>query len=244
MKRILTTITVAVGASLLLAACAAEGGPETADATEAASEPAPSSAMPSPTPTPTHEAAPLSESALATVFTDVMFVPDEFETTADLLDSVYPGLTVSDRACLAPFGADWESAVSADGGSIEFGTSKDRSMTAALVSAADSATSTELLAQAEDALTRCATGDDLFALNGTPVTTTVEPIDLTLDEADESLEWQVSGDVGGAPFTLVGATVRVGDDVLAVVGWDPSTNSDYVPLAAQAFMDELAKAHG
>ncbi|GAA3646192.1 hypothetical protein [Microbacterium marinilacus] len=243
MKRTLTTMAVAASAALLLAGCSAadepDGAAETTSPAASASAPAPSSSS-----TPSEPVSePLTDAQLATVFETIMFGPDEYDTTAELLDSIYPGLAVSDRSCLAPFGAEWESAAG-DGGTAEFGTSTDRSMTAVVVSAAGAAAADELLAQSEDALTRCADGEELFTMQGEPVTTTVEPYDLALTGADDSLGWKVSGDVAGSSFTLIGSTVRVGDEVLALVGWDPSTNTDYVPRATQMFVDELAGARG
>jgi hypothetical protein len=65
------------------------------------------------------------------------------------------------------------------------------------------------------------------------------PTDVALTGTDEAIGWDVTGTVGGQSFTLVGITARVGGNVLALVGWDPATNTANVPLAAQMFVDEL-----
>jgi hypothetical protein len=88
-------------------------------------------------------------------------------------------------------------------------------------------------------LTRCAEGTGLFVKQGMEVQTTVAQGDVALTGTDEAIGWDVTGTVGGQSFTLVGITARVGGNVLALVGWDPATNTANVPLAAQMFVDEL-----
>ena len=154
-----------------------------------------------------------------------------------LLDSVYPGLTASDPSCLSPFGVGWDGA--APDGALEFGTSNDRSMTTVVASTGDDDAASALVAEASDALTRCADGTALFTMQGQPVQTTVETTEPTLTGTDESLGWRVTGTVGGGSFTLVGLTARVGGDAVAVVGWDPSSNATNVPLETQMFVDAL-----
>ncbi|MFS0713981.1 hypothetical protein ABC195_08845 [Microbacterium sp. 2P01SA-2] len=180
----------------------------------------------------------LDRGELADLFSGIQFRPAEYDSTAAMLESIYPGLTVSDAACLAPFGAGWESS----GDAVEWGTSNDRSMTAVVASAADDSAAEELVAQAEAAIARCADGQELFAMQGVPVTTSVEPFELAVTGADDVRGWRVTGDVGGSPFTLVGATVRSGQNALALVGWDPATSEDYVPQATQLFVDRISRA--
>ncbi len=191
-------------------------------------------------PSPSPEAiAQASQAELDALFTSVQFVPGEYGTTGELLDSIYPGLTTDDVTCLAPFGAGWEQGAESADAPIAFGTSNDRSMTAVLVSTGDEATAGDLLAQATEALDRCAESENLFTLMGMPVSTQLSSADPEVSGTDETVGWRVTGEVGGAPFTLVGTTVRVGGDVLALVGWDPATNEANVPLATQAFVDGL-----
>lgn len=208
---------------------------------EMSSSSAPTTAAPTPSASDATANAdvPLSASDLEALFIGIEFRPGEYDSTAAMLESIYPGLTVSDAACLAPFGAGWESGSS---GAVEFGTSNDRSMTAVVASTPSADDAASLLSEAEDAIARCADGQELFAMQGTPVTTTVEPFDLALSSGDESRGWRVTGDVGGAPFSLVGATVRVGQNTLALVGWDPQTNTEYVPMATQMFVDRIEAA--
>lgn len=174
---------------------------------------------------------------LSAVFRRIQFEPGEFDTTDAMLDSVYPGLTVSDASCLAPFGVGWDGDDTS--GPIAFGTSNDRSMTAVVASTGDVGAATDLVGDARDALTRCADGSELFTMDGQRVETTVAPMRSTLTGTDESLGWRIRGTVGGAPFTLVGLTGRVGGDVVALVGWDPASNTTNVPLASQMFVDDL-----
>jgi len=213
---------------LVLAGCSA-GEPEPTGAPE-------TSASPSATP---EAAAQATQAELDELFTSIQFTAGEYATTTELLDSIYPGLTAEDLTCLAPFGAGWEEGAEQDATPIAFGTSIDRSMTAVLVSTGDEQTATDLVAQATDALDRCAESENLFALQGTPVSTQLSPADPQVTGTDQTIGWRVTGDVGGSPFALVGTTVRVGGDVLALVGWDPSTNEDYVPRATQMFVDGL-----
>jgi hypothetical protein len=230
-----TRTTLPVGAAalvLLLTGCTGGAGDEPA-ATPAAT----TTATPTATATADASSPTLSDAELASVFTGIQFVPDEFDTTDQLLDSVYPGLTASDPSCLSPFGVGWDGA--APDGALEFGTSNDRSMTAVVASTGDADTASDLVADASDALTRCADGTALFAMQGMPVQTSVQTTEPTLTGTDESLGWRVTGTVGGGSFTLVGLTARVGGDVVAVVGWDPASNATNVPLATQMFVDAL-----
>ncbi|MEH3090038.1 MAG: hypothetical protein PGN24_10735 [Microbacterium arborescens] len=229
-------VVAALGVALLAGCTPTDATP--ADDAAVSSAPAPATGSPAPT---ADAAGAMSEADLEALFTGIQFRPGEYETTAEMLESIYPGLTVSDASCLAPFGAGWEATGDA---TVEFGTSNDRSMTAVVASSADEAAAEALVAQAEDAIARCADGQELFAMQGMPVTTTVSPFDLAVSGADESRGWQVAGDVAGSPFTLVGATVRVGQNTLAIVGWDPATNADYVAQATQLFVDRLAGAAG
>ncbi|GMA28072.1 hypothetical protein [Arenivirga flava] len=197
-------------------------------------------------PTAAHEQSPTPEAVaqatqaeLDAVFVSIRFVPGEYGTTGELLDSIYPGLMTDDVTCLAPFGAGWEQGAENADAPVAFGTSDDRSMTAVLVSTGDESTAGDLLAQATEALDRCAESENLFTLMGMPVSTQLSSADPEVSGTDETVGWRVTGDVGGAPFTLVGTTVRVGGDVLALVGWDPATNEANVPLATQAFVDGL-----
>lgn len=232
-------VAAAIGL-VALAGCAPADAPESAVSTIASAAPETSAATPSGA---ADEAATgsaaLSGADLEALFASIQFQPGQYDTTPAMLESIYPGLTVSDASCLAPFGAGWESAAT---GAVEFGTSNDRSMTAVVASTADAAAATDLFTQAEDAIARCADGQELFAMQGMSVTTSVEPFDLSLSGADESRGWRVTGDVGGTPFALVGATVRVGQNAIALVGWDPATNTDYVPQATQLFIDRLPAA--
>lgn len=229
-------IVAAIGL-VALAGCTPADAPESGASTSASA--APETSAPTPTAETETGSAALTDADLEALFTGIQFLPGQYDTTAAMLESIYPGLTVSDASCLAPFGAGWESA---GAGAVEFGTSNDRSMTAVVAATDDDAAAADLVAQAEDAIARCADGQELFAMQGTPVTTTVEPFDLALTGADESRGWRVTGDVGGSPFTLVGATVRVGQNAIALVGWDPATNTDYVPQATQLFIDRLPAA--
>jgi hypothetical protein len=234
-----TTMPVAAAAvvlALTLAGCS--GGDDTAGDTGTRT----SAPATSPTPTPsassaTNTATAHTDAELTAVFDRIQFKPGEFPSTDSMLDSVYPGLTVSDASCLAPFGVGWEK--SDDAGTVAFGTSNDRSMTAVVASTGDTAAATDLVGDARDALTRCADGTALFSMQGMPVETTVETTKPTITGTDEALGWRVRGTVGGNPFTLVGLTARVGGDVVALVGWDPASNSTNVPLATQMFVDAL-----
>ncbi|PZE58433.1 hypothetical protein DEJ24_10165 [Curtobacterium sp. MCPF17_001] len=238
-----TTMSVAAAAvvmALTLAGCS--GGDDSAgDAGTRTSTPVTSAPAASATPTASSSsgtsAAAHTDAELTSVFQRIQFKPAEFSSTDAMLDSVYPGLTVSDASCLAPFGVGWEK--SDDAGAVVFGTSNDLSMTAVVASTGDSAAATTLVGDARDALSRCADGTALFSMQGKPVETTVETTKPTLTGTDEALGWRVRGTVGGNPFTLVGLTARVDGDVVALVGWDQASNTTNVPLATQMFVDAL-----
>lgn len=227
---------IAVTGVLLLAlAGCASGGSEQADVAPTPSATAEPTATPEPTET--AEALPqLTDAELTSVFTGLQFVPDEYADTGAMVDSIYPGLTTSDVTCLTPFGLGWDADPAA---AVEFGTSNDRSMTAVISSTGDADTAAELVTASTDALERCASGTDLFEMQGMAVQTQVEQFDAGLTGTDEAVAFRVTGDVGGSPFALVGMTARVGGNVIALVGWDPETAEQYVPQATQMFVDEL-----
>jgi hypothetical protein len=213
---------------------------ESATPSSVASSTASATATPTPTATATPDAAAsLDQDELAAIFTGIQFLPGQYTDTSELLDSVYPGLTTSDLSCLAPFGVGWDADSTLTDATLEFGTSNDRSMTAVLSSTGDEAVATDLVAASQDAATRCAEGTGLFVMQGMEVQTTVVQGDVALTGTDEAIGWDVTGTVGGQSFTLVGITARVGGNVLALVGWDPRTNTSNVPLATQMFVDEL-----
>jgi hypothetical protein len=191
-------------------------------------------------PTATPESFPqLTDADLAGVFTGLQFIPDQYADTSELLNSIYPGLVTSDATCLTPFGAGWDTDPALADASLEFGTSNDRSMTAVISSSGNGAVAADLVANSVDALERCASGSDLFTMQGMAVETQVEQIDAGLTGTDEAVAFRVTGDVGGSPFSLVGMTARVGGNVIALVGWDPATSESYVPQATQMFVDKL-----
>ncbi|KSW19084.1 hypothetical protein [Cellulomonas sp. B6] len=226
--------------ALALTGCSSDDAPD--DAPEATTTTTAATTTPDPTPTPsaTEPAAPavdaLSDEDLTALFTRIQFPPGRYAGTTEMVQSVYPGLTVSDPACLAPFGLGWET--QAGDAAVVYGTSNDRSMTAVVVSAADPQVAQGLLTGADDALGTCADTASI-AMGGTPVQVRLERTEPELTGTDETLGWTATGDLGGAPFTLVGITARVGGSVVALVGWDPATSADYVPQATQMFVDGL-----
>jgi hypothetical protein len=238
MQKKLITVVVAGAVALALAGCANDSASQ-AEQTPAVTSAPTATASASATPTATAEAlTQLSDAELATIFTDGGFVPDEFGTTIELLDSVYPGLTASDASCLAPFGVGWDENAALEDATLEFGTSGDRSMTAVVASTGDADTASTLVADAEDALAECA-DKPVFEMQGFAVETSMEMTTPTINGTDEAIGWTVTGSVAGQSFTLIGITARVGGNVLALVGWDPETNEDYVPMATENFVGEL-----
>jgi len=222
-----------------LAGCSA-GSAEPAETTGASSP----AASPSATPTATATAEPaealvaFSDEELAGIFSGMGFVPDEFASTSEVIGSVYPGLTASDPSCLTPFGLGWDENAALSDAALEFGTSSDRSMTAVVSSSTDADVASTLVAEATDALSRCA-DSAIFEMQGVAVQTQVEVTEPVLTGTDEALGWTVTGSVGGGSFTLVGLTARVGGNTIALVGWDPETSEEWVPMATQGFVDEL-----
>ena len=226
----LAGLALAGALALALAGCAGEGmsaspdtaAPATSD-TSATSE--------------TASADHLSAEDLTALFDKLQFPPGEYDTSAELLSSIYPGLTVSDPSCLAPFGAGWESAVADDETAAEMATSNDRSMTAVVVSSADPDQAATLFADAEDALATCADGSQSFELSGVPVDLQLETTPTTVTGTDEAVSWRATGEVAGSPFRHVGITAVHEGTAIALVGWDPATSADYVPAATQMFID-------
>jgi hypothetical protein len=236
-----TPLAIAAAGVLFVSLVGCSSGDDESDTpSSAASSAASATATPTPTATATADAAAsLDQDELAAIFTGIQFLPGQYTDTSELLDSVYPGLTTSDLSCLAPFGVGWDADSTLTDATLEFGTSNDRSMTAVLSSTGDEAVATDLVAASQDAATRCAEATGLFVMQGMEVQTTVVQGDVALTGTDEAIGWDVTGTVGGQSFTLVGITARVGGNVLALVGWDPRTNTSNVPLATQMFVDEL-----
>ena len=213
--------------ALSLAGCA---GGETSATPDAAASATPDASAAS-------EADHLSAEELTALFDKLQFPPGQYDTSAELLSSIYPGLTVSDPSCLAPFGAGWESAVADDDAAAEMATSNDRSMTAVVVSSADPDQAATLFADAEDALATCAAGSQSFELSGVPVDLQLETTPTTVTGTDQAVSWRATGEVAGSPFRLVGITAVHEGTAIALVGWDPATSEDYVPAATQMFID-------
>jgi hypothetical protein len=233
-----TSIVGALGALSIAFALAGCSGTPAAEPSEAASEPTVAATSPAPSATPSPEAAAsLTQAELSEAFTSIQFTPGQYENTDALLDSVYPGLTVSDASCLAPFGVGWADDIAAGAEASALGTSVDRSMTAVAISDPDEAIAEDALASAEEALERCSGDTVLFEMSGVPVEMQIERSEPDITGADDAFGWRATGDVGGNAFTLVGITAQVGGTALALVGWDPATNENYVPQATQMFVD-------
>jgi hypothetical protein len=239
-----TRYAVAAGALVLALAGCSAGDADEAESTPSAAPSASASSTPSASATPTSPAtagaAPqLTDAELAAVFTKVDFIPDQYATTSELIDSIYPGLTASDPSCLAPFGVGWDTDAAADSTTVEFGSSIDRSITGVVASTGDEDAASALVAESAAALAKCADNPSIFSMQGMDIDTQVEEMTPEVTGADESLGWRVTGTVGGSPFTLVGITARVGGNAVAVVAWDPGTNEEYAPLATQMFVNNL-----
>jgi hypothetical protein len=151
---------------------------------------------------------------MAIVFDTIGFLPDVYSDSTAMLDSVSPGLTTSDASCLRSFGVGLESDPTLSKSVVEFGTDRDSSMSAVVVSTGDVAAATELMASTVETTNRCADGSEFFTVQGTPVNMNVDQREITLVGADDASLWFVEGTVGGTDFKLMGATARVGSDVL------------------------------
>lgn len=217
---------------------------ETAPPTTAPPSTAPPSTAPptttstEPDPTPSGSPEQLSRAELADIFTGIQFVPGEYESAADLVDSVYPGLEARYDSCLLPFGIGWEKQSGLADAPTEFGPSNDRSMTAVVTSAGDDEAAAGLTRAIVKSVTHCGTNEQ-YTLNGAPVKMSIEEIDTGLSGTSEDTGWQAEASIAGQEITLIGMTARVDGNVLAIIGWDPQSNTTNVPQAAQMFVDEL-----
>jgi hypothetical protein len=181
----------------------------------------------------------LLASEMAIMFDTIGFQPDVFSDSVTLLDSVSPGLTTSDASCFKSFGVGLETDPTLSESVVEFATDRDSTMTAVVVSTGDVAGASKLMASTVETTDRCADGSGFFELQGTPVETTVDQRDITLVGVDEASLWFVEGTVGGTDFKLMGATARVGGDVLTLVGWNPVTHDAFLARATQSFVTAL-----
>lgn len=229
-------IAVAALAAVLVGCTSAPSEDEVS--TSPASTPS-ETATASPTPTPSAQESPqLDRDQLAAIFTSVQFRPGAYGTTSELIDSIYPGLSSSDPTCLAPFGADWETL--AEGATLEFGASNDRTLTAVAASTADATDAAEVLAEVSSTIDACAASGATFTVQGSPVQVQVERVEPSIGAADDSLGWRATGALGGSSFSIVGSAALVDSTVVAVVGWSAPSNETNTPLATQYLVDGLA----
>ncbi|MGB4135206.1 MAG: hypothetical protein WA971_01495, partial [Microbacterium sp.] len=167
---------------------------------------------------------------------------DEYDTTQAMFESVYPMVTVG-AACKALFGVGFETAPVLEGGTTEFGTSNDRSLTAVVASAADETAATSLYTMLEAAVAECVK-DPKVTFQGDPVEATVEQTASNATGVDAADGVRLTATISGVTTHVVGEFARTGNDVIAVVGWDPATNDANVPTATQMFVDRVSAATG
>ncbi len=247
-SRISVTAAALLGA-VLLAGCSAPAADESAAPSVSPSSEA--SAQPAPEDTPAaEEGVALTDEQLAAVFTDNDFTPDAYSSTEEMISDIYPGVTVS-PACDALLGVGIENladpsntqdfADSIKNGSVEFGASIDRSLTAVVASFSEDDAS-DIVAQIMDQAAQVCVQDPGVTYAGTPIDATVELIDQEVAGADTVQGLRLTATVQGVQATVVGLYARAGSDLVTVVGWDPQTNEQNVPLAAKLFVEKLAAA--
>lgn len=230
-------VVPAVAALVALTACTNQATPSPSPSTEA-----PDASTPSATATPTASAStgtPLSSDELSTLLESVDFAPTTFETQDEMFSSIYPGVSASDAACLLPFGVGWEADPELAAAQTAFGPSIDRSMTAVLASSASVDDAEDIADRLESAVEDCLESGATFSVQGVPIDFTADDFDLELNGDDDSEAWRATGTVAGTSLTLVGSVARKGTTVIAIVGWDPDTNEEYVPQATQLILDRL-----
>lgn len=165
----------------------------------------------------------------------MQFLPDEFETPSDMFEAVYPDVAAAPE-CLLVLGVGELDAEE----SVEFGPSKDYSLTASVSSSADSETAAAYLESIKEAGT-CA-DDPKITFQGDELPVEINTDSATLDGADENFTIELAGDVSGDPISIIGTVALAGNEVLLLAGWDPASNEANVPLAAGMFLTKLDAA--
>lgn len=125
--------------------------------------------------------------------------------------------------------------------SVEFGPSKDYSLTASVSSSADSETAAAYFESIKEAAGTCA-DDPKITFQGDELPVEINTDSATLDGADENFTIELAGDVSGDPISIIGTVALAGNEVLLLAGWDPASNEANVPLAAGMFLTKLDAA--
>ena len=206
---------------------------EPAPATTAA-EPATETAAPTETEAPAEAGPTLSDDELAEVFTSIQFIPDQYDTPADMFASVYPGVTTT-SPCLNVLGVG---DLALDGATTEFGTSNDRTLTAVITSASSKEAADGHMATLSDLADQCI-ADPQITFNGAPLPVEFVREDDPVSGADDSFTIQMSGDVSGAPVAVLGSVAQYGQDIVLVAGWDPASQAANVPMATDFFARQI-----
>lgn len=225
---------------LLVLAVAGCASPEEAPA-PAETTIAPETSAPSPSPIETHKTTAgdaHTAAELAAVLDSSGFDSDAYPTTQAMLDGIYAGTTAKDD-CLKPFGIGWEDDPALADAAQAFGPSIDKSMTVTIASTGDPDAAADLVASLSETVATCGAMPDAYTFSGMSVALTVEEYDAGVTGADEAAGWKAAATIAGHELTMLGTVTRVGGDVIALVGWNPATNTEYVPMATQALVDAL-----
>lgn len=216
-------LTIAAGTATVLALAACTSGTSTqndgAAGTEAgAADSAESSSLQ------------ISTDTIRQIFSSSDFDPDAFDSPDEMVDSIYPGVSASPD-CLAVLGIGAED----PGANIVFGPSIDRSLTAQISSFATPAD--DYYAMMSDHADACI-ADAQVTFSGNPIDATVERREIH----DTAFELTLNAEISGSEVRVIANVEQLEENVVSVVGWDPSTNTANVPRATGMLIEKVSVA--
>ncbi|WP_162785787.1 hypothetical protein [Microbacterium sorbitolivorans] len=143
-------------------------------------------------------------------------------------------------ACLALLGVDFESSAEVQEGTLQFGTSVDRTLTAVVASLPDADKASYVRGMLDPYAFEVCTDDPALTYDGEPVDAQVTVGESDVTGADEADSVRLDATIDDSAVSVIGQVAQVDNNLILVVGWDPSTNERNSPLATQMFIDAIA----
>ncbi|MGO3146729.1 MAG: hypothetical protein ACTIJ6_03520 [Leucobacter sp.] len=172
----------------------------------------------------------ISTDTIGQIFSSIDFNPDAFDSSEEMFDSIYPGVSASPD-CLAVLGIGAED----PDANVVFGPSIDRSLTAQVSSFLEPAGA--YYATMSDHADACI-ADPQVTFSGNSVDATVERQEIQ----DTAFELTLTATISGSDVMVIADVTQFEENVVSVVGWDPNTNETNTPLATGMFVEELSSA--
>lgn len=173
----------------------------------------------------------VSTDTIREIFVSSDFVPDAFSSPEEMVESIYPDVSVSPD-CFAVLGVG---AIDPEA-NVVFGPSIDRSLTVQISSF--TAPAVDYYATMSDHADACI-ADPQLVFAGNSVDATVEREDLY---DDKSFVLTLTASISGSEVSVIARVEKLEENVVSVVGWDPYTNEANVPRATGMLIEKMSDA--